>query len=585
MRANDSPTATQLRPSDYSPVLPLEATALAPVRESFSTLASPVNLASPDVRKASPTSAAFEEETRELLRRRLLITHGAAILVSGVITLLALVGAPIVPPEAGMGLWGLALPVFAFAQSITGFAYLWFRGTATLAIVRFVELVQFSTLAVAGGLAKYLVLASPNGDSTDLRYSALLDRFDAVMTTFPFVFGMILYGVLIPNTRRRSLIGTALFCLAAIVATVAAALVNPDVRPTLPSIIPITSLPLFMAVLVAVFSASRATAMRREAFEARREADELGSYRLIRKLGEGGMGEVWLAEHRLLKRPCAVKFIRGELAAQRAIAARFEREVKAVTGLTHFNTVRVFDYGRDDDGSFYYVMEFLDGPPLDRLVRDYGPLPPGRAVYLLRQICGALTEAHAAGMVHRDLKPGNIIVATLGGQHDVAKLLDFGLVHDVSSSSDDGRLTRTGTVVGTPAYMCPEQAGGEPVDARSDLYSLGAVAFFMLPCRPPFDGTNVGKLLSAHLTQSAPLVTAIRADVPADLAAVIARCLAKEPEKRYQSAMELDAALAACECAKAWSAADAAAWWAAPTSYVPDPAFAGPQTDTVVQNS
>ena len=138
------------------------------------------------------------------------------------------------------------------------------------------------------------------------------------------------------------------------------------------------------------------------------------------------MGEVWLAEHRLLKRPCVVKFIRPELAAHPATAARFAREVQAVTGLTHLNTVRVYDYGRAADGFFYYVMEYLDGPTLEELVRQAGPLPPGRVVYLLRQLCGALAEAHAAGLVHRDFKPGNVIVATLGGQRDVAKLLDFG---------------------------------------------------------------------------------------------------------------------------------------------------------------
>jgi serine/threonine-protein kinase len=388
---------------------------------------------------------------------------------------------------------------------------------------------------------------------------------------------------LIPNSRRDTTVGALLICSVPLVATAAAAIVNHDVHPTIPKIIPITVLPLFVSVVVAVFSADRQTALRREAFEARREADELGAYRLVRKLGEGGMGEVWLAEHRLLKRPCAVKFIRGELAAQRAIAARFEREVKAVTGLTHFNTVRLYDYGRADDGSFYYVMEYLNGPTLDTLVRQYGPLSAGRAVYLLRQLCGALAEAHAAGMVHRDLKPGNIIIATLGGQHDVSKLLDFGLVHDFASSSEDVRLTRTGTVLGTPTYMCPEQAGGEPVDARSDLYSLGAVAFFLLTCRPPFESGNVGRLLSAHLTQPAPLVTAIRADVPADLTSVIDRCLAKDPAARYQTASDLEAALAACECAGDWSAAEAAAWWAAPTPYVPDPAYAGPWTTTVVR--
>jgi serine/threonine-protein kinase len=195
-------------------------------------------------------------------------------------------------------------------------------------------------------------------------------------------------------------------------------------------------------------------------------------------------------------------------------------------------------------------------------VRRSGPLSPGRAAYLLRQLCGALSEAHAAGLVHRDLKPGNVIVAALGGQRDVAKLLDFGLVQDLSAADPGERLTQAGVVMGTPAYMCPEQAGGcGAVDARGDVYSLGAVAFFMLTGRPPFEGNSVGLLIAAHLTRPAPGVRELSPDVPADLAAVVARCLAKEPGGRFQTAAELDAALAACSCSMDWSAAAAATWW------------------------
>ena len=170
-------------------------------------------------------------------------------------------------------------------------------------------------------------------------------------------------------------------------------------------------------------------------------------------------------------------------------------------------------------------------------------------MYLLRQLCGALAEAHAAGLVHRDLKPGNVIVATLGGQPDVAKLLDFGLVQDLSADADD-RLTRTGTVLGTPAYMSPEQAAGESaVDARGDVYSLGAVAFFALTGRPPFQGKTLGQVLAAHRSEPPPSLTDLRPDVPADLAAVVARCLAKDPADRFPSAAELDRALGLCTCA------------------------------------
>jgi serine/threonine-protein kinase len=182
-------------------------------------------------------------------------------------------------------------------------------------------------------------------------------------------------------------------------------------------------------------------------------------------------------------------------------------------------------------------------------------------VYLLRQVCGALAEAHAAGLIHRDLKPGNVIVAALGGQRDVAKLLDFGLVQDLSADADD-RLTRAGTVLGTPAYMSPEQASGESVlDARGDLYSLGAVVFFALTGRPPFLGKTLGELLAAHRFEPPPPLTDLRPDVPADLAAVVARCLAKDPTDRFPSAADLDRALGQCRCATDWSAERAAEWW------------------------
>jgi serine/threonine-protein kinase len=236
--------------------------------------------------------------------------------------------------------------------------------------------------------------------------------------------------------------------------------------------------------------------------------------------------------------------------------------VRAVISLSHFNTIRIYDYGRADDGSFYYVMEYLDGPTLESLVGRAGPLPAARAVYLLRQLCGALAEAHAAGMVHRDLKPGNILIAALGGQRDVAKLLDFGLVQDLSATEAGDRLTQAGVVMGTPAYMCPEQAGGSAVDARGDVYSLGAVAFFALTGRPPFVCATVGEYLTAHLTQPAPDVRSLRPEVPADLATIVAKCLAKAPNARIQSAAELETALAACPCAGGWSATAAAEWWA-----------------------
>jgi serine/threonine-protein kinase len=337
-------------------------------------------------------------------------------------------------------------------------------------------------------------------------------------------------------------------------ATLAAIAANPALRGTHLAPLFLQSLSvLALPAALAIFASSRADLLQRRAYEAERRAERIGQYSLKKKLGEGGMGEVWLAEHGLLKRQCAVKFIRLDLAAHPTAVARFTREVQAVTGLTHLNTVRVYDYGRADDGALYYVMEYLDGPTLEELVGRAGPLPPARVIYLLRQVCGALAEAHAAGLVHRDLKPGNIIVAELGGQRDVAKLLDFGLVQDLSVVAD-GRLTRTGTVLGTPSYMSPEQAAGESaVDARGDVYGLGAVAFFALTGRPPFLEETLGRLLAAHRSAAPPPLTDVRPDVPADLAGVVARSLAKDPDERFQSAGDLERALGQCECSTAWS--------------------------------
>jgi serine/threonine-protein kinase len=506
--------------------------------------------------EASPPSSsgrAFDEELRRLLRSRLILVH---LLFLGFIVILSVLNVAIptsehdaeTRPDNGIW-WANTVP---FAEPLIGALVLWRSRGMSLRSLRLWELICFATQAALNGFLRFVNLAylevAPD-------VAVLAVGFTGLYSLSGFVSLILAYGVLIPNTPRRSLLGVAAVTAVPLAVIPAAVAANPLLREG--HFLPLTiqwALILLFPAAIAVFAASRAATLQRRAFEAERRAERMGQYTLKRKLGEGGMGEVWLAEHGLLKRPCAVKFIRPELAANPAMAARFAREVQAVTALSHVNTVRVYDYGRADDGSFYFVMEYLDGPTLDELVRESGPLSPGRTVYLLRQVCGALAEAHAAGLVHRDLKPVNVIVATLGGQPDVAKLLDFGLVQDLSSVTDE-RLTRTGTVLGTPAYLSPEQAAGESaVDARGDLYSLGAVAFFALTGRPPFQGKTVGQFLAAHRDEPPPLVADFRPDVPADLAAVIARCLAKDPTDRFQSAADLDRALSQCSCASDWSA-------------------------------
>jgi serine/threonine-protein kinase len=510
---------------------------------------------------ATPPAAGFDEEVRRLLRSRLILVH----LLTLAFVALLIVLEVVIPRDAsprpadGPG-WRLAVTLAAsFAESLAGALALGRRPGMSVRSLRLWELALVATHTAYYGHYRFEVLAHAEGTSQEVGFVGLASLQG-------FITLILVYGVLVPNTRRRSLRVVAGLAAVAFAVIPAAAAVNPVLwAGHVPALAVQGVFILAVPAAIAVFAAARATALQRRAFEAeRRAAERVGPYTLTAKLGAGGMGEVWLAEHRLLKRPCAVKFVRPDFAANPSAAGRFEREVRAVTALSHPNTVRVYDYGRADDGGFYYVMEYLAGPTLDALVGRAGPLPPGRAVYLVRQVCGALAEAHAAGLVHRDIKPGNILVASLGGQYDVAKLLDFGLVHDLAAGPDDGRLTRTGAVLGTPAYMAPEQAGGEAVtDGRGDLYSLGAVLFFAVTGRPPFDAPTVGKLVAAHLTRPPPRLTDLRPGLPADLAEVVARCLAKDPADRFQSAPDLDAALAGCGCAADWSAGDAARWWAA----------------------
>jgi serine/threonine-protein kinase len=311
------------------------------------------------------------------------------------------------------------------------------------------------------------------------------------------------------------------------------------------------SFDLMSLIILAVGSSSGAhliSRLRREVAEAR----QLGQYRLRRRIGVGGMGEVYLAEHRLLKRPCAVKLIRQDLVTDPTALARFEREVRLTAMLSHPNTVEIYDYGRTEDGIYYYVMEYLQGQSLAELVGRHGPLPPGRAVYLLRQVCQALQEAHAAGLIHRDIKPSNVFAARCGGKDDVAKLLDFGLVLPCSWAVAP-HLSEEGQILGTPLFMSPEQAmGGRPLDERSDIYSLGAVAYYLLTGRPPFEtGGGLGVML-AHVHD--PVAPPSRAcpTLPADLELVVLRCLAKDPADRFPDAATLERALAECACAGDW---------------------------------
>ena len=384
-----------------------------------------------------------------------------------------------------------------------------------------------------------------------------------IKNTVLFVFAMIvLYGMFIPNTWRRAAIVVGGMVAATLFSPLVLRVLHPEVfrfaAPLLTfEVVSENVLMLAIGAGVTVYATHIIYALRIEAFEAR----QLNQYRLKGRIGAGSMGEVYLAEHQLLKRPCAIKLIAPDRAGDPKAPARFEREVRTTARLSHPNTVEVYDYGRTVDGTFYYVMELLNGLSLADLVDRHGPLPPGRAIFLLRQACGALAEAHAARLVHRDPKPANIFAARRGNLHDFVKLLDFGLVLPPPDPST-AEPSRDGGIVGSPLYMAPEQATGDRrPDARTDLYGLGAVAYYLLTGRPPFAGRTAMAVMIALARDPVEPPSRHRPGLSPDLERVVLRCLAKSPADRYPDADALDRDLAACAEAAEWDFPRAADWW------------------------
>ena len=287
---------------------------------------------------------------------------------------------------------------------------------------------------------------------------------------------------------------------------------------------------------------------------------KLGQYHLEERIGEGGMGAVYKATHAMLKRPTAVKVLPPETSADPVAMARFEREVQHTAQLTHPNTVHVYDYGQTDGGRFYYAMELVDGVNLRDIVRTTGPLPPARAVHILAGAAASLAEAHRLGWVHRDVKPSNIMLCRRRGLQDVVKVLDFGLAKSVGLAETG--ITRRGGVVGTPRYISPEVARGEEADARSDIYGLGAVAFYLLTGRAVFEGADADELLAKHARDVPPALSAVASQhIPEPLERLVLRCLAKTREGRPADAGVLLDALEALEMDAGWTRRDAERWW------------------------
>ena len=404
---------------------------------------------------------------------------------------------------------------------------------------------------VAGALALGLMENSINWSNAPVRGSTAITGWIAVCL------------MVIPNRPRKSITAAALSAAMVPCAHLLAAQVLG--YPHLPwNRLAAYSLPAVFIAGWTPFISTRIHQMQHHLSQ----SQDLGSYHLEVLLGRGGMGEVWRASHKLLRREAAVKLIRPALlidaqeGERRQIQRRFELEAKAMASLRSPHTAALYDFGSAADGSLYYVMEFLDGLDSESLVEHYGPQPASRVISILRQACESLDEAHDSGMVHRDIKPGNIFICRLGKRTDFVKLLDFGLVKAIQNSGES-RLTAQAESIGTPAFMSPEQVRGDPdIDARADIYGLGCVAYYLLTGSLVFNSPSPISMALAHI-QQAPAPPSKRSElpIPESLERIVMLCLEKNPDDRPQTATELDALLAACYDIPEWSQADAKRWW------------------------
>ncbi len=486
-------------------------------------------------------------ETRDLLRERLYIASGTffggfvAFLVSGLIS----------GTSWDKGVFVTHLIVTVVSGGMV--ALLARRRDLSLTWLRLSELVVFGVPAVFFLLINQALLT---------RTANAAEGAHLPVVVVPWLVLIFTYALFIPNTWKRAALVIAPMALAPIAVLFFQlygclgfqACMRSDLYDDyFSSQVMVMNLAFFTST-IGVHTINN---LRQQAFEAR----QLGQYRLKQKLGAGGMGEVYLAEHQMMKRPCAVKVIRPEKAGDAKILARFEREVRSTAKLSHWNSIDIYDYGSTPDGTFYYVMEYLPGHNIGELVEGYGPLPPSRIVYLMTQVCQALAEAHSQGLVHRDIKPANIFCAYRGGEFDVAKLLDFGLAKP-SFEQTDATLTQEGAITGSPLFMSPEQATGErEADARSDIYSMGVVMYFLATGRPPFDYAQSVKVIIAHVSEEVVPPRTIDPAIPVALEEIILRCLEKDADHRFQDVNSLRQALEDSGLSQGWSSAHAAHWW------------------------
>lgn len=511
----------------------------------------------PRKRVVSAADPGMEPPEHQLLRRRL---RAVALLLFmarlAYVTRLILVDNRSLVLNDYCAFGGLAV-VFFVTPSLRRISMSWLR---ILEFTVFVGMALDFSLSLNDRLASVLdqVLTDSSGQS-----AALVELVAAIKDHILALFAlMMIYGMFIPNTGLRAAGMVALMAIMSMVVILS----NKVSREGLDSFRQSHSLAVdrlrssnLLSLAIGAGCAVYGTIVINELRRRAQSAEELGQYRLMKKLGSGGMGDVYLAEHRLLRRLCAVKLIRSDQADDPAMLSRFEREVQATASLTHWNTIQVFDYGQTDEGRFFYVMEYLYGKNLFELVLRFGPLPEARVIFLLDQVCDALRESAQRGFVHRDIKPSNIFLANIGSRFDVVKLLDFGLVRPIAAIGDED--SSPNQINGSPRFMCPEQAQGEQSDIRGDIYSLSAVAYFLLSGRPPFQSESPLQLVISHASRIPDSLTSLGIAVTPELNAIVMKCLEKRPEDRFQTPDELQDALRCLPDYGIWSWISAELWW------------------------
>jgi serine/threonine-protein kinase len=419
-----------------------------------------------------------------------------------------------------------------------------------------------------------------------LSFMAWNDEGQILQVLLALIVTVMIRAILVPSRPRR----TVVLSLLAFLPTVIVCIVRHDPTAFLPGFTPDYQKQYMTlnTILWSVLGTTLATITSRVTYGLRKqvaEANELGQYILEEKIGGGGMGDVWRARHRLLIRPAAIKLIRPQVSGDAdLLLRRFEREARATAALKSPHTVQLYDFGATEDGRLYYVMELLDGLDLDTLVRQYGPLPPGRVVHILRQVCSSLQDAHTNGLVHRDIKPANVVVSRAGTTFDFAKVLDFGLVKlgtagqrgsgaagQSGEASNRESLTVGGTA-GTPAFMAPEVIlDVADTDHRVDLYALGCVAYWLLTGKLVFQGKNGVEVMFHHAHTPAPRPsTASEQPIPAALEDLVMECLEKDPARRPGSAEAVNTRLNDVPLESAWTVEGAERWWAMHRPLPPD---------------